>query len=184
MMKFYHIDNDKLKLCDEWSNMKIAIISDTHNNLHNIQAVRQVLLAEKIDAIIHCGDLTEAEVLDYFGDFPLYCVFGNGDFAMKVEQHIRWLNPANQADDNLDLVLGSKKVFVTHGHVHSSLKKAIDSEQYDYVFHGHTHRFKDELVGKTRVINPGSLGGKKVEDRSFVILDFESGELKRIIEPF
>jgi len=40
------------------------------------------------------------------------------------------------------------------------------------------------MTGKTRVINPGSLGGKKVEDRSFVILDLESGELKRVVEPF
>lgn len=164
--------------------MKIAIISDTHNNLHNIQAVRRILVSENIDAIIHCGDLTEADVLDYFGDFILYCAFGNGDFGMQVEQRLRWFNSENRADDDLDLELGSKRVFVTHGHVHSSLKRAIGSGLYDYVFHGHTHRFKDEIVGKTRVINPGALGGKKVEDRSFVILDLENGELKRVVEPF
>ncbi len=164
--------------------MRIAILSDTHNNLHNIQAIRKIILAEKVDAIIHCGDLTEADVLEYFGDFTLYCALGNGDFGMQVEQRIRWFNSENQADDNLDLVLGSKKVFVTHGHLLSSLRKAIDSGKYDYVIHGHTHRFKDEMAGNTRVINPGSLGGKKVEARSFVILDLENGELIRFIEPF
>jgi putative phosphoesterase len=164
--------------------MKIAVISDTHNNLNNIQAVRQILISENIDAIIHCGDVTEPGVLDYFGDFVLYCAFGNGDFGMEIEQRVRWFNTQNCADDNLDLVLGSKKVFVTHGHVLSDLRRAIESGTNDYVFHGHTHRYKDEIVGKTRVINPGSLGGKKVDDRSFVILDLESGELKRLIEPF
>ncbi|MEL7625796.1 MAG: metallophosphoesterase family protein [Anaerolineaceae bacterium] len=163
--------------------MKIAIISDTHNHLNNIQAVRRLILAEDVAVVIHCGDLTEADMLDYFGDFPLFCAFGNGDFAPEVEQRLHWLNPDNKSGENLDLELYSKKIFVTHGH-RSSLSKAIESGEYDYVFHGHTHRFKDELVGKTRVINPGALGGKKVNDRSFVILDLETGILRRFEEPF
>jgi putative phosphoesterase len=164
--------------------MKIAILSDTHNNLHNIQAVRQIILAEEVDAIIHCGDLTGADVLDYFGDFKLCCVHGNGDFAPEVKERLKWLNPENQSGDYLDLKLGSRKIFVTHGHMISRLRKAVESGEYDYVFHGHTHRFKDEKIGNTRLINPGALGGKKVEDRSFAVLDLESGELRRIIEPF
>lgn len=166
------------------TSMKIAVISDTHNNLHNIQAVRQIILSENVDAIIHCGDLTDAEVIDYFGDFALYCALGNGDYGFEVDQRLQWFNSENQAADNLELVLGSKKIFVTHGHVLSSLREAIYSKNFDYVFHGHTHRFKDEMAGNTRVINPGSLGGKKVEDRSFAVLDLESGVLKRFIEPF
>lgn len=164
--------------------MKIAIISDTHNNLHNIQAARRIILTENVEMIIQCGDLTEADVLDYFGDFRLYCAFGNGDFGMEVEERIHSLNPENQAADDLDLLLESKKVFVSHGHRLSNLKKAIESGEYDYVFHGHSHRFEDEMAGETRVINPGALGGKKVEDRSFVILDLENGELRRFVEPF
>ena len=164
--------------------MKIAIISDTHNNLNNIQAIRRILLSENANAVIHCGDLTDAVVLDYFGDFILYCAFGNGDFGVDVAQRVRWFNPQNRADDDLDLEIGSKRVFVTHGHVHSTLREAIDSTLYDYVFHGHTHRFKDEMVGNTRVINPGALGGRKIGERSFVILDLENDSLKRFVEPF
>lgn len=164
--------------------MKIAIISDTHNNLHNIQAVRQILLSENVDAVVHCGDLTDADVLDYFGDFVLYCAIGNGDFGMQVQQRMRWFNAVNCADDDLDLELGSKRVFVTHGHMHANLMHAIDSGSYDYIFHGHTHRFKDDVVGNTRVINPGALGGRKIGERSFVILDLENDSLKRFVEPF
>ena len=164
--------------------MKIAIISDTHNNLNNIQLVRQAILTQDVEAIIHCGDLTDADVLDYLDDFRLYCVFGNGDYAPEVEERVAWLGSDNKAGESLDLVLGSKRIFVTHGHWHSLLRKALDSGRYDYVFHGHTHRFKDEMVGVTRVINPGSLGGKRVEDRSFVILDLAKDDLTRIIEPF
>lgn len=164
--------------------MKIAIISDTHNNLNNIQLARRVILTQDIGAVIHCGDLTDADVLDYFGDFRLYCVFGNGDYAPEVEERVMWLGEENKAGESLELVLASRRIFVTHGHWHSLLREAIESGSYDYVFHGHTHRFKDEKVANTRVINPGSLGGKRVENRSFVILDLADGALTRLVEPF
>jgi len=164
--------------------MKIAIISDTHNNLNNIQAVRKLILGEGIKVVIHCGDLTEPEVLDYFGDFRLYVAYGNGDYGSDVSERLEWLGNENRSDKDLVLVFDDKKVFVTHGHDLIGLNRAISSGVYDYVFHGHTHRLRDETVGNTRVINPGSLGGKKVGERSFMILDLENDELKIIMEPF
>ncbi len=164
--------------------MKIAIISDTHNNIDNIQAVRQLILAEQVKVIIHCGDLTEPDILDYFGDFRLYVVYGNGDYGPDVSERLEWLGTENQSDNYLVLDFDGKKIFAAHGHEVAGLNRAISSGLYDYVFHGHSHRFRDEKVGNTRVINPGSLGGKKVGERSFVILDLENGELKIIVEPF
>ncbi|NLE84648.1 MAG: metallophosphoesterase family protein [Chloroflexi bacterium] len=164
--------------------MKIAIISDTHNNLNNIQAVRQLILAEGVKVIIHCGDLTEPDVLDYFGDFRLYVVYGNGDYGPDVSERLEWLGTENQSDNNLVLDFDGKKIFVAHGHDVAGLNRAISSGLYDYVFHGHTHRCRGEKVGNSRVINPGSLGGKKVGARSFVILDLKNDKLKIIVEPF
>ncbi len=159
--------------------MKIAIISDTHNNLHNIQAVRLELLTHELTTIIHCGDLTEADILDYFGDFNLFCVYGNGDYPPEVEERLKWLSPENKAGESLEFSLAGKTFFVTHGHIRGLVDKAIKSQRYDFVLHGHTHRFKDITIGSTRVINPGSMGGIKVEERSFVILDLEDGSLER-----
>ena len=88
--------------------MRIAIISDTHNNLNNIQAVRKLILAEDVAVVIHCGDLTEEDVLDYFGDFRLYCAYGNGDFGMDVDERLQWLSPDNQADSDLALEFDDK----------------------------------------------------------------------------
>ena len=164
--------------------MKLAIISDTHNNLHNIQAVRRLILDKEAKAIIHCGDLTEPDILDYFGDFRLYVVYGNGDYNVEVSEKLEWLGIENQSDKQLVLDFDGKKVFVAHGHDLSGLNRAISSGLYDYVFHGHTHRFRDEIIGKTRVINPGSLGGKKVGARSFVILDLDNDELRVFVKPF
>lgn len=164
--------------------MKIAIISDTHDNTANIQAVRQAILAEGVEAIFHCGDLTDANVLGLFIDFPLYLSFGNCDFARTVKESLSLQGGQIEANYGLDVSLGGKRIYLTHGHMDELLDGAIASGNYDYVFHGHTHRFVDEWSGKTRIINPGALGGKKVDTRSFAFLDLESGLLTRVCEPF
>lgn len=46
-----------------------------------------------------------------------------------------------------------------------------------------THRFRDEMVGATRVINPGALGGRFVGERSFATLDLIKDELQRYFVP-
>ena len=164
--------------------MKIAIISDTHDNISNVQAVRQLILAEGVDAIVHCGDLTDASVLGYFGDFQLYYTFGNCDLAGIIRDELHLQGDRIQTGYDLSLNLNGKRVYVTHGHIDGYLEKAIASGNYDYIFHGHTHQFIDELSGKTRIINPGALGGKKVDTRSFAFLDLDSALLTRVCEPF
>ena len=164
--------------------MKIAIISDTHDNISNVQAVRQLILAEGVDAIVHCGDLTDTSVLGYFGDFQLYYTFGNCDLAGIIRDELHLQGDRIQTGYDLSLNLNGKRVYVTHGHIDGYLEKAIASGNYDYIFHGHTHQFVDELSGKTRIINPGALGGKKVDTCSFAFLDLESGLLTRVCEPF
>jgi len=56
----------------------------------------------------------------------------------------------------------------------------VNSGEYAYVFHGHTHYRADWWAASTRVINPGALGGTKRESRSICIIDLESGEAQFI----
>ena len=91
------------------------------------------------------------------------------------------LNPQNEiAGDVYEGELGGVKVAATHGHLTAKLNKLIRSRRYRYVFHGHTHRQRDELIGKTRIINPGALGGARYEPRSVCIVDFEKDEVRFI----
>ena len=53
----------------------------------------------------------------------------------------------------------------------------LDSGFFDYIFVGHTHRKMDEMMGKTRVINPGAIGGAHRGKRGYVILDTANGEV-------
>ncbi|MFM7149660.1 MAG: metallophosphoesterase family protein, partial [Gemmataceae bacterium] len=66
-----------------------------------------------------------------------------------------------------------------HGHESSLLRDLIQSQAYDFLFHGHTHLRADSLQGKTRVVNPGAL--HRTTEKSFVIMDTSKGDLQTII---
>ena len=68
------------------------------------------------------------------------------------------------------------RLAMMHGENEEVLRGLITSGRYDYVFHGHTHRRRDQMVGHTHVINPGALGGMRCEQRSLCILDLMTGE--------
>jgi predicted phosphodiesterase len=56
----------------------------------------------------------------------------------------------------------------------------ISSGIYAYVFRGHSHTRLDQRIGATRVINPGSLGGKRPQTRSICVLELPNGKAKFI----
>jgi predicted phosphodiesterase len=65
-----------------------------------------------------------------------------------------------------------------HGDNEKVLGNLISSGKHAYVFHGHTHRRRDQTIGHTRVVNPGALGGTRRQSRSFCILDLATGEMR------
>jgi len=77
-----------------------------------------------------------------------------------------------------ELTLDGYPVAMVHGDNEELLRSLITSGQYAYVLCGHTHRRRDQRVGRTRVINPGALGGVRWQQRSLCILDLTTGEAR------
>ena len=162
--------------------MQIAVISDTHNQLERIQVVADWLRKQKIGTIIHCGDLTDPELLAYLNGLQVFYAFGNGDHASgEILEKLQSFGAENRAGIHLDLNLGGRKIFVTHGHRIHLIEKALASGNYDYVIQGHTHRFCDRSQGVSRLLNPGALGGTLYEPRSFAILNTDTDEFTKIL---
>ncbi|MDQ2774222.1 MAG: metallophosphatase family protein, partial [Acidobacteriota bacterium] len=59
--------------------MRIAIVSDIHDNLWNLAAAVNAI--QDADALICCGDLCSPFVIDELSKFPrdVHIVFGNND---------------------------------------------------------------------------------------------------------
>lgn len=159
--------------------MKIGILSDTHNNVTNLQRALALFRGEGIETLIHCGDMTAAGTAVHLTGFTVVYVQGNMDRnPIAIRQTLFGLNSSNVAGSFFsgELIPGVR-VAATHGHIPGNIESFIEAD-YDYIFHGHTHRRRDEIIGSSRIINPGALGGAQHEPRSICLLDIKTGHIQ------
>ncbi len=147
--------------------MEIGIISDTHNQLENFERAVSYLNSKRVDLVIHCGDWTNPSILEVLEkmEAPLRGVLGNCDTELEVYQHklkhdFKKLNlDVEFYTPYLELEIGGKKIVAIHGDNESLLLELINSEKYDLVCCGHTHRARINKVRHTLVVNPGTIAG-------------------------
>ena len=165
--------------------MKIGILSDTHNHQPNTRAALDVLRAQGITRLIHCGDVTSGPTVEVFAGWDVTFVFGNMDLDRdELGVAIRGIG-CSAPQYSREIELDGRRMAVTHGHDHTLLYRLIMSGKYSYVCHGHTHQRRNEFISaySVQVINPGALGGNRPEARSVCILDTDSGEAQFIEFP-
>jgi len=137
--------------------MRIAVIADTHGRL------RPNLLKEiqAADEIWHLGDVCSEGVLHEIEQLgpPVWIVRGNNDFVP------RW--PMQQR-----LERNGRTFLLVH-------IPPANPGGAEFLLHGHTHVPRDEPIGATRVLNPGSAGlANKGAPLSFAWLTVsETGEV-------
>ena len=145
--------------------MKIGLIADTQGSF-DVAALLTHVAREfaGVDEIWHAGDWGTEDVLEGLRRLGrLVVVNGNAPndarYPMTIEGTIgRW----------------------RLGMVHDLAKRGARwAAGYDVVIHGHTHRWRDEVIGRTRFINPGTatrpqFGGT---ERTMARITFE-GELR------
>jgi predicted phosphodiesterase len=76
------------------------------------------------------------------------------------------------------LTLDGHALALIHGDNEEMLEHLIASDGCAAIFHGHTHRRRDRTMGRTRVVNPGSLGGVRGIRYSFCIFDLATREAR------
>ena len=66
--------------------MRIGLTGDTHNNINNIAKICAIFNQEKVDFVVHTGDITLPKSLLAFKDLkcPLIAVLGNNDIEEKL----------------------------------------------------------------------------------------------------
>lgn len=162
--------------------MRIGVLSDTHNNIGNLLKALRFFEEEQINQLLHCGDMVNITTAQQMSGFDVIYVNGNMDSSPGGVNDALWfLNPKNETPgDVFSGKLGETMIAATHGHLTGKLDQLIQSGRYDFVFHGHTHRKRDELVGKTRVINPGALGGARHEPRTVCIVDLDNRDVRSV----
>jgi len=165
--------------------MKIAIISDSHDNLINFEKAVSWIKKEKIKTLIHCGDIcapaTLKVALENFSG-KVHLVFGNvdGDHFRITRASYEDLPQLKVWGELGEIEIGDKKIVFTH--FPEFARGLAATGKYNLVFYGHTHQPWEEKIGKTRLVNPGNLAGLFYK-ATFAVYDTKTGKLElKILE--
>ena len=162
--------------------MKIGLISDTHDNIPTCNKLIPHFLNEKIEVLIHCGDIISPFMKRVFiplhdAGVKMYGVIGNNDGEipglMKNLGTIMTLTP-----DFFELEFDNKTFLVIHHLPEKLVQSTAIAGKFNYIVLGHLHEKRDEKIGKTRVINPGEACGYLSGTASIAVLDTEVDSLK------
>jgi hypothetical protein len=163
--------------------MRVAVISDIHDNLWNLAAAIEHV-SEAADILICCGDLCSPFVMDLLARFPrrVEIVFGNNDadlfrITRKSSERLRVHGELFETE------LDGKRIAVNH--FDYLARPMAASGLYDIVCYGHNHNFNVTRVGRTLAINPGPIMGArfpggKWEDvlPTFAVVDTQTGTVE------
>ncbi len=165
--------------------MKIAIISDIHDQIENLYWVLDEIKERNIDYIFALGDYTSPYIIERLqvNKIPIHAVWGNCDGArqaMFITSQNENPNISFAKTEFATIEIENKKYFITH--FPDLAEHATTTLEYDAVFHGHTHYKRNEKIGNTPIINPGKLAMYPNNEISFAIFDTETLNVEFIIK--
>ena len=162
--------------------MKIAIISDVHNNLVNLGKTLDFCKKEKVVSLLCCGDLASRETLDYLADNfsgEIFFTFGNMDDEHMADfKHVDNYKNINIFADYGEAEFDGRKIAFVH--YPDMAKRLARSGKYSFVYYGHTHKPWEEMVGNCKVLNPGCVTGDRFQP-TFAIWDTKDNDFRLVL---
>ncbi|MDA8432052.1 MAG: metallophosphoesterase [Nitrospiraceae bacterium] len=135
--------------------MLIGVISDTHDNMPQIDKAVDLFNARKVGHVIHAGDFTSPFTFRILKnlDAAFTGVFGNNDGDKLL---LSKMSGGRVFPQPHTFQLAEKRIVVIHEH---HIAEALaDSGHYDLVIYGHTHKPVVKKMKETLVVNPGEAG--------------------------
>lgn len=161
--------------------MKIAIMSDVHDNIWNLERALKQLQDYRPATLLFLGDFcapfTLAQIAEGFQS-PIHAVFGNNDgdpflLSTVAASHQHVTLHGQMAELELD------GVRVALNHYPDISRPLALSGRYNAVFSGHDHKRYQEQLGDTLWANPGEVMGR-FGSPSFGIYDSKTGVFQHI----
>jgi putative phosphoesterase len=154
--------------------MLIGLMSDTHDNLPQVDKAVRRLNDANVDLVLHAGDYVAPFTIPRFKKLKskLIGVFGNNDgdhelLKIRFHENKQLEIHGNFADVRAD----SLRIALLHGTDMELLEALIDRESFDVVVHGHTHVAEAHRKGRTLVVNPGEVCGYLTGTSTISLLD-------------
>tara|TARA_B100000579_G_C22738998_1_gene808133 strand:- start:351 stop:842 length:492 start_codon:yes stop_codon:yes gene_type:complete len=161
--------------------MLIGVVSDTHNNINNVERIINIFNEYDVGAVIHTGDISKPETVKMFSKLncKMLGVFGNNDRIEEgLEETCRELGfkfrepPFLTSIDNRKIAIFHEPEFIAN--------YIKDHPDVDLVLHGHTHRYRQEIIDNIILFNPGESAGLLKGKNALGLVDLDNLEIKRI----
>ncbi len=141
--------------------MKIAVFSDSHDQISHLDAALSAAQAAGAAMLLHCGDLCAPFMLDRLGrNFggPIHVVFGNNDGDGRLLQTMA-AKHSHLSLHGIYTEIEADGRHIAMIHYPEPALRIAQSGQFDLVVYGHNHLKRVEAVGKGVLANPGELLG-------------------------
>jgi putative phosphoesterase len=169
----------------------IGIMADSHDNLPAIKKAVDFFNEEKVQMVIHAGDLISPFTANEFKNLkmPFEAVFGNNDGERTGLKHA--YSGLCLLEDFKEFNINGRKIAVIHGHQDKITLALASCGHYDVLIRAHTHESHvssrgfedkyeqknpnnliiDENEPKTIILNPGEVCGYLTGHQTVVIMD-------------
>ncbi len=158
--------------------MKIAVLSDIHDNFDNLEKALKEIKRSQCDIIIFCGDFGGPAIAKKLAEAKLktYAVFGNVDGAIyEITTYFKENAPHVTLFRDMGFIeIDNKKIAFCH--YPEFAEGLAHTRKYDVVFHGHTHIPDSKKIENTLLCCPGEIIGYKTGKVTFGIFDTKTGQ--------
>lgn len=161
--------------------MLLGVVSDTHNNIANVEKIIVIFNANEVDCVIHTGDITQAKTLEKFCKLncPLIAVFGNNDLKEIGLKRTSEKYGFDLQNPPLFKTIGNKNIVILHEPY--EVKELIREHQdLDLILHGHTHKYTDNEEEGVRIFNPGECAGMLEGKNAIGLIELDQLKIRRI----
>jgi len=150
--------------------MRIGVVSDTHNQLRNVQRIVELFNAAGVDRVVHTGDITQAKTLEVLArlEAPLVGVYGNNDLERPALETTSASLGIDLTEPPRRMRIGGRRIAVVHDPLDGD--EPIRRE-HDVLLHGHTHLHVEERRDGCLVFNPGECAGWMEGRNAIGVLD-------------
>lgn len=156
--------------------MKLALLSDIHENYYNLLACIEDMRKEGIEQILFLGDFMNAGIARTLATcgIPVHAILGNndGDVVSLMAESLREQSAMHLEQKTYSrLEIAGRRIFLTH--YPDLVPVAVRSTCFDLVCYGHTHECFSAAYGNCLVVNPGELSAHKFGKATYAVYGTE-----------
>lgn len=142
--------------------MRVALISDIHDCVSHLHLALEQARKSGCSHLLCMGDMVSSDTFRTLCEAwtgELHVVFGNNEYERETFHHLAALFPhVSLYGDEGHLRLDGRSLYMTH-----LPRTAMRQTQagHDAIFFGHTHEREQLMLGKTLIVNPGEILGRR-----------------------